>query len=345
MNPKSHLPELETLESSNKRSRNLKNWAIAVIILAFVGVFILPFLITHFSWVYDLGTSKPNEIGDTIGGILSPFIGLVSAILIYITIDQQIEANRKIQGQIDQGRLDKLEELIFEETKKELEKLKTNLERFKNLDYESTRDDPSRNPYADAMDYLIFREGGKGYNDIHEGCNVLENHLDDFLKIMNLFSEKVKKQDAYKIIIKKMSADFLPFFESRKLREVFFGLNLGLFKDSPFPEDFINLSNHYTLESIKELMEVRIYIYSDKNNNDENSTQFEIDSIDLLEEIIDDIKQYKSFEYAFNMRQLERLGVRIKTEDSSYTGLDEDYQKFRQELKEKGWYAIEEKWK
>lgn len=68
------------------------------IILAFtvIGIFTIPYIVLRCDFGYYLGTSKPNEIGDTIGGILSPFIGLVSVILLFFTIKEQIEANNKI---------------------------------------------------------------------------------------------------------------------------------------------------------------------------------------------------------------------------------------------------------
>ncbi|MEI7594488.1 MAG: hypothetical protein WCK02_01985 [Bacteroidota bacterium] len=40
-------------------------------------------------------------IGDTIGGITSPIIGLISAILIYITFNEQVKANRELNIRMD----------------------------------------------------------------------------------------------------------------------------------------------------------------------------------------------------------------------------------------------------
>jgi len=43
-----------------------------------------------------------GQIGDTIGGLTAPIIGLLNAILVYVTISVQIEANKKVQGQINE---------------------------------------------------------------------------------------------------------------------------------------------------------------------------------------------------------------------------------------------------
>ena len=83
--------------------------AISILIIGIVGMFLLPYLITQKSWGYNLNVDKSNEIGDTIGGILSPFIGLISAFLIYLALREQIKANDLIQKQFDELQVEKLE--------------------------------------------------------------------------------------------------------------------------------------------------------------------------------------------------------------------------------------------
>lgn len=79
--------------------------AIGITLTAFA-----PYIFTHFSSCIYFG--KPNEIGDTIGGITSPIIGIMGAILVYLTFEQQ---NRAIQQPIDteQNRLNVSKELIL----------------------------------------------------------------------------------------------------------------------------------------------------------------------------------------------------------------------------------------
>ena len=71
---------------------NLKN-----LILLIIGVVLLMFLATFlftrhaFSNLFDY--SLTGQIGDTIGGIASPIIGLMGAVLVYLSFREQIEAN------------------------------------------------------------------------------------------------------------------------------------------------------------------------------------------------------------------------------------------------------------
>ncbi|MDA3853280.1 MAG: hypothetical protein PF444_03445 [Bacteroidales bacterium] len=68
---------------------------IALIILIVPALLSLPYL---FNWeIFDL-TGK-GEIGDAIGGITSPFINGLAAILVFVAFKEQIKANKLIQEQ------------------------------------------------------------------------------------------------------------------------------------------------------------------------------------------------------------------------------------------------------
>ncbi len=66
--------------------------AFPLIFIAIIWLLIGPYLLTNFS-IYDL--TKYGDIGSVFSGITSPIIGLVSAILLYITILKQIESNKQ----------------------------------------------------------------------------------------------------------------------------------------------------------------------------------------------------------------------------------------------------------
>jgi gas vesicle protein len=51
-----------------------------------------PFLLTR-NWFGWIDFSKTGEIGDTIGGTLAPLVGLIGAILVYISFREQYKAN------------------------------------------------------------------------------------------------------------------------------------------------------------------------------------------------------------------------------------------------------------
>jgi len=71
----------------------------------------MPILTTQLDWLFDF--THTGRIGDTIGGVTAPVIGVVSALLIYFSFRAQIAANRIIQVQIDQQRKDELAKREF----------------------------------------------------------------------------------------------------------------------------------------------------------------------------------------------------------------------------------------
>lgn len=81
-----------------------------IFILFVCGIFLVviaPYLFTRsigFVNFKDTGT-----IGDTIGGITAPITSLLGSILVFYALKAQIEANRLIQFQFDQQRLDEID--------------------------------------------------------------------------------------------------------------------------------------------------------------------------------------------------------------------------------------------
>ncbi len=69
-----------------------------VLITIIIGVFITvvaPILLTQYCSVSLARFGKPHEIGDTIGGITSPIIGILSAVLLFLTFKQQSDKKDK----------------------------------------------------------------------------------------------------------------------------------------------------------------------------------------------------------------------------------------------------------
>lgn len=70
-----------------------------IIILGLIILFIPPLIIkTSFIDFFNLGATT-NEIGDTLGGITSPFINAIAAILVFIAFKEQVKANNLIKEQ------------------------------------------------------------------------------------------------------------------------------------------------------------------------------------------------------------------------------------------------------
>ncbi len=63
------------------------------LIVGLVLLFFLPALLTQTGW-YLWDFSNVGEVGDTIGGITAPFVGLLGAYLVYKAFDAQVLANQ-----------------------------------------------------------------------------------------------------------------------------------------------------------------------------------------------------------------------------------------------------------
>jgi hypothetical protein len=78
-----------------------KNWLAIVIVFTIVYIVIAPFLLTR-SGLRIFDFTSTGQIGDTIGGITAPTIGLLSAILIYISFKEQYKANLLLSSSRDE---------------------------------------------------------------------------------------------------------------------------------------------------------------------------------------------------------------------------------------------------
>lgn len=66
--------------------------AFGTILIGLIWIIFGPLLLTKFSIVSFPGDFDTGKIGDTIGGITAPVIGLISAVLLFITILKQVES-------------------------------------------------------------------------------------------------------------------------------------------------------------------------------------------------------------------------------------------------------------
>lgn len=78
-------------------TKNLRWYHYACLIIGIIGVFFGPWLFTHpylLSWdSFDF--SQTGEIGDTIGGITAPIVGLISILLLWWTLTEQLKFNKE----------------------------------------------------------------------------------------------------------------------------------------------------------------------------------------------------------------------------------------------------------
>lgn len=82
--------DLHDLEKAQKKFAN------GVLILGVIGIIFLPLMLTFPAIIslFDYSRSSTGNIGNTIGGITAPIIGLVTASLMYIAFRAQWEANK-----------------------------------------------------------------------------------------------------------------------------------------------------------------------------------------------------------------------------------------------------------
>lgn len=90
----------EKKDSFEQEILNLDKKVIYILIAGAAAIILMPILVTQLDWFFDFSKPGTGAIGDTIGGITSPVIGVVSALLIYFSFRAQINANRIIQKQI-----------------------------------------------------------------------------------------------------------------------------------------------------------------------------------------------------------------------------------------------------
>ncbi len=84
----------ENKKKKKKKRRTVNPFVLSVLIGGILLTIIAPFLFTikaRYTWMrFDATT---GEIGETIGGITSPIVSLIAAILVYYSFQQQLEAN------------------------------------------------------------------------------------------------------------------------------------------------------------------------------------------------------------------------------------------------------------
>lgn len=128
-----------------------------------IFLFLLPFLLTS-ETISIVSFRDTGQIGDTIGGITSPFLSFFGSILVYLALKAQIEANNKIQTQFDeQKKIDYRQN--FENTFFNM--LTIHHDIVKNIDYESS----SLLQKSSLSSYLYAHNGGL-YNKLSESNQI-----------------------------------------------------------------------------------------------------------------------------------------------------------------------------
>jgi len=116
--------------------KKIDKWAITLLIIAVFGMLFLPHIVTQTSWFnyFGINYGDPNEIGDMIGGILGPFLSFISAILIYLTLREQISMNDEFKTRFEMEDQLKVDNFHYSEFKENTNLIKKRIEEFSYLD-------------------------------------------------------------------------------------------------------------------------------------------------------------------------------------------------------------------
>lgn len=165
----------DPISKTLKQARRLLYIGIGLILLS-------PFLLTGHSFWNRLNFSQTGQIGDTIGGITAPIVNLLGAILVYLALKAQIEANLILKSQWDdqknkdniQTQSDEINQLYYN--------LKESIDNFNYYSFDS-------NEFGQGQ-YLTGSEAiYKLFNDFYcDKCHLSDEELKGNPKITELTS-------------------------------------------------------------------------------------------------------------------------------------------------------------
>ncbi len=192
--------------------------AIILLVIGAFGFCVLPYFVTQTNWLNKNNVSfgKPNEIGDMIGGIVGPFIGLISASLVYLTIREQIRANKLVQAQFKNEEITRYEKVIFDEVIKDVNDVVEEIKNIKGTSFTEPFQNLSNDEKISKITYAsIFDEGNLSF-EFKDNSEILvfKTLFRRFVESLELFCSNIKHDKAfYKILELKNDKVYL-FFES-----------------------------------------------------------------------------------------------------------------------------------
>lgn len=213
----------------NKKSVNrlIRNGLIICLILS-VFSFFAPLILTEESISFVSFKGK-GEIGDTIGGITAPFIGLVSAILVYLALKAQIEANLQVSSQFQ---LQKFENQFYEMIR--LHKENVNEMSIKGYDKEIVEFCKYTNVEKDLYEKESFSE--QEVKNYISGRKVFVTMITELKAVYEMFCAKIPENENYQIF----DLSYFVFFDGLDSFERFLGEEFekeeSIYKDSCFNE-------------------------------------------------------------------------------------------------------------
>ena len=173
------------------KSEDVKLLSFAVIIL------FLPIVLTRAAILSIFDFSYTGEIGDTIGGITAPFVGLVSAYLIYKAFTVQVEAN-KIQSRNNE----------FSIALKLIDDLEARMNNEKNpYEFTSSTGEISKMDGAKFFEIVRFYDGVRKYRVHYTQMIILMIRQIEYFKNYVNYSKSLSEKDKL-LLMEKASLTF-----------------------------------------------------------------------------------------------------------------------------------------
>jgi hypothetical protein len=200
-------------------------------IILFVGAFVTalaPYLLSKLSFIYF--SDKPNEIGDTIGGITAPFVNLTSSALVFLALWAQIKANKIVQSQIDNQNEDGIKQKNFALLLEIFKQMKGDFDEFEFVTTVQTGEftvEPFRNRGRNSL-RLLYE---KIHNTTKEEVDLQDSeHKTEYAVLLNTF-------EVFDLFTKRLTSDQLSDSDKSTLTELSKYLFSSRF-ESLVPEEF-----------------------------------------------------------------------------------------------------------
>lgn len=124
----SKIDNSKSSEDKEIKLLSLKNFIALFVLLLFVAISIILLTNPLFTFCNFFAISdKPNEIGDTIGGIATPLLTAISIIILFYAFNAQIKANKLLKEDLDIQKNNNIIELINSKFNLLEEKLSKNI--------------------------------------------------------------------------------------------------------------------------------------------------------------------------------------------------------------------------
>lgn len=208
--------------------------------LGLLFVAIMPFLLTRPLSPENRAFINTGEIGDTIGGLTAPFVGIMGAILLYLALRAQIEANLQMDKESRLTR--EKEELLFYYSN-----LKSSIDNFRFGD---------NTPGSQSIQEQ-FNEFYCNYHPENEEDYKANSSLTELFHILTIFKSLLERLDhTGNQVIMELTAHQFNFRVFPGLIDIYDKMDCyrcdGCGKDHGLPKDFCDL-----VRGVKEKLEIQ----------------------------------------------------------------------------------------